>query len=338
MRRTLPDLYALSFAHTVAPTGAPKRNNQDREDESDTEEEKKEHARWRNSLTPCHDELKFKQGEIVNVDRHHRVCGVDDGFTRLPASFDIPYGEALTTREQVVEMYRTVTMDLVLKELYSNREKSERLPVLKAEKDHAHLTTWDNGRRPQYGLMTVEKDTTLTHTLTGSSLWNMRLESSRGKQIVYPEVGDFCYTDGVIWTNPAPGWGHKSDPYEKFIRVRINIPAGTQVIIDRAPVYGGVPCRYDDDHTSVFPDVLLAPANFLVTSVLHYRSNKEQYEAAEEEPGFYKYVSPKPYGRAGSDEEYAELCVFASNGEFMDIRMTLLEQVKLPDVGSMVWG
>lgn len=336
MKPQLPDLSVLSFAHTVAPIGTRKRGLES-ENNLDSEEEKKERARLRARLAPCHDELKFEQGEAVNVDSDRRVCGASAKFTSLPLSADIPYGVALTTREQLDNMYgaTTVGTDRVLKELYSKRETSETDLMRKEEEDHAYMQTWGNGRRPQYDLMTVGQKTTLTHTLTGSSIWDSRMYVRR-EHIVDPKVDDTCFTNGVIWTNPAPGWAYKSDPNEGYIRVRIDIPPGTQVIIDRAPVYGGVPCRYDDDHTSVFPDVLLAPAKFVVTSVVHYRSNAEDYNATTEKPArSYTYVTPARNGSSTSDNDYAARRVFDSNGELMDVRMTLVQQVELPPVDSV---
>ena len=72
--------------------------------------------------------------------------------------------------------------------------------------------------------------------------------------------------------------------------------------------------------------------------MVHYRSNDGDYKASKEDPGrIYKYVTPAGWGKSPSDEDYAGRRVFDSNGEFMDVRMALVQQVKLPPAGSVFW-
>ena len=97
----------------------------------------------------------------------------------------------------------------------------------------------------------------------------------------------------------------------------------------------GVECQFDNHRESRFPDVLLSPAEFRVTSVTHYRSTEETYNDADKSDKF-KYVKPVSYGPPSeNDIEYAQKRVFDAP-EFMDVRMDMVAQLKLPSVDSLV--
>jgi hypothetical protein len=149
-----------------------------------------------------------------------------------------------------------------------------------------------------------------------------------------PAVGDVCYTNGFVWTNPEKHWAWKSGNGEINMRVRIEIPVGTQVVIDRAPVYGGSDCQFDEKRSSLFPDVLLGPAEFRVMEVKRYRSTQDDYEDSEEPSDRFLYVEPLERGLPESDREYAQRRVF-DNHEFADVRVAMVRQVKVPTVGSV---
>lgn len=331
MHRNLPDLSVLSFAHTVAPIGAPKRKRgRDPEDNLDSEEEEKEHAAWRARLLPCHEELVYNDGEMLNLDESSRVQGKDSLFSRV-AREGLPYGEVLTTIEQLTSMAGVayVQTEHVLQELYSNRQPTQP-PKRQQAAELAYVEAFGKDEKPQYRLVTVERQATLSHTVTHSMIWALNVADKAD-----PKVDDFCFTNGFIWTNPAPDWAYKSDKRQRSIRVRVDIPPATQVIIDRAP-FAEKLCLFDTERVSIFPDVLLAPAKFRVTSVVHYRSDAKDYKTSKDEPGrIYTYVTPSRSLGSTSDEDYAARRVFDSNGEFMDVGMELVQQVKLPPVGSV---
>ena len=285
--------------------------------------------RRRRALPSCHDELRYEDGETVNVDKHTRVEGGDAKFTRT-GNVNIPYGEELTAKEQLEDLndYFEASFTTVRDELYSNREPEQSVGKRTKQADEAYVETYDNKEKLQYYLLTVRKRTTLVHIQRGGEFWDGR-EGLRAD----PKVGDACFTNGILWTNPAPDWAWKSDPYKRTVRVRIDIPPKTQVVMDRAPVWGGFECQFDDDRTSLVPDVLLGPAEFKVIEVLHYRSSEKDYTNSKEESKTFKYVEPNDRGSVESDEGYAQRRVFDSNGEFMDVRVELVRQVKLPPVG-----
>ena len=282
--------------------------------------------RGRVTLPPCHKELRYEDGEVVNQDRNERVQGGSAKFTKVKSN-DIPFGETLTTDKQISELsrYTQTSWDTVVKELYSNRQStSTKSPDQPKNQypDEAFVRGYGNQERSQFYLLMVSEETTLAHIQPDGDFWNV-LESDTE----YPVVEDVCYTNGFIWTNPSTNWAWKSTSAERLIRVRVDIPATTQVIIDRAPVYGGVECQFDKSRESLFPDVLLGPAKFIVTKVVRYQSNKNRGTDSNEE---VLYVEPRERGHANNDEEYAQLRVFDSN-EFVDVRLKLVEQVTLPD-------
>jgi len=272
------------------------------------------------ALQPCLDELRYEDGETVNRDRDRRVQGGSSKFTRVTdrqPDEELPFGSSLTTREQIVKLSsRTQTSwETVLGELYSDRTAPTTTPSQAQRADRAFVERFDNQAKPQFYLLTVEREAMLSHIQPDGVFWSLMWDETPD-----PAVGDVCYTNGFVWTNTNPRWAWKNGDGSRTIRVRIEIPAGTQVVVDRAPVYGGSPCQLDEHRESLFPDVLLGPAEFRVTGVVRYRSTKEDYADSDEPHERFQYVEPRKQGLAESDLEYlmvSEPFHFCSDGSIL---------------------
>ena len=291
-------------------------------------------SKRKRAIHPCHDELRYEDGETVNRDHNQRVQGGSSKFTRVTdcePRKELPFGTSLMTREQVAALSsRTQTSwETVLGELYSDRASPPTTPSAAQREAEAFVRRFDNQVKPQFYLRTVERAAILSHIQPDGVFWSAMWDETPD-----PVVGDVCYTNGFVWTNPNPRWAWKNRADSRIIRVRIEIPAGTQVIVDRSPVYGGLPCEFDEYRESLFPDVLLGPAEFRVTDVVRYRSTQADYAYSDEPRERFRYVDPRDRGVAVSDVEYAELRV-QSSYEFMDVRAVLLRQIKVPSVGSI---
>jgi len=279
------------------------------------------------SLLPCHGELRYEDGESLNRNRDQRVQGGSSKFSRYE---QLPFGTTLTTTEQIRALSsRTQTSwEVVMRELYSDRTSPPTTPSADQRADQAFVKRFDNQAKPQFYLLTVQREATLSHIQPDGVFWSPVPDTPPD-----PTVGDLCYTNGFVWTNANPRWAWKSEAGERIIRVRITIPAGTQVVIDRAPVYGGVPCQFDEQRESLFPDVLLGPAEFRVEEVVRYRRTGEYYSDSAGPPERFKYLEPRERGVAESDLDYAQLRVF-DNDEFVDVKVIMLRQVKVPDANG----
>ena len=272
----------------------------------------------------------------MNQDKDRRVRGGSAKFTRVKdrePGHERIFSTPLETRDAIIALNKQLTnsWESVLTELYSDRTASS--PSAKQHEGQAYVVRYDNDAKPQYYIHTLKRKATLSHIQPDGNFW-----SHIWKKSSFPKYGEMCYTNGFVWTNPNPRWQWKSnDEDERIIRVKINIPEGNQVIIDRAPVDGGTDCQLENGHYSLFPDVLLAPAEFRVTHVMRYRSKEVTYEDEEKSHEFLKYVKPRMVLRRNgeyNDLEYAESMVYDSN-EFIDVSVEMTRQVELPEVGSI---
>lgn len=289
--------------------------------------------RSRLTSPPCHGELRFDEGELVNQDMHNRLQGGSAKFTREPSE-GIPIGKFLESSEEMRALgkFTQTSWETVLGELYSGRTHMPTRKSAEQRESEAFVGRFDNQAKSQFYLLKTTQEATVSHIQPNGVFWEED-QWSRSRDIKPPEVGDMCYTNGFLWTNPSPGWSWKSKPGKPITRVRIDIPAGTQVVIDRAPVFGGVDCQFDEHRTSLFPDVLLSPAEFTVTNVVRYRSTNEDYNTGENPENFI-YVDPVGRGKPQNDLEYAKRRVFDST-EFTDVRVSMMRQIELPPVGSV---
>lgn len=119
------------------------------------------------------------------------------------------------------------------------------------------------------------------------------------------------FTNGCIWTNTDPEWRWEGkgveDSWGQTFRCRIKVPAGRTVVMDMSPVREGL-CQFDEGRTSFFPDVVLLPAKFAVTSVKEYDSGTQ--------PPF--------------ENGYAWEAVVGGK-RFVDVELTLLDTIALPE-------
>ena len=162
---------------------------------------------------------------------------------------------------------------------------------------------------PQYRVHTLKSDATLWH-VTG-------VFGDGNDDFDVPEVGDTAYTTGYIWTSTDPRWVWRVSGAH-YTCCRIDVPAGKQVIVDRAPTMPR-PCKHDNDKISYFPDVLISAGKFTVVAVSKFR------------PGGgdgYEKLSPEAARRAG-----LEGCGRAA--VYVDLHLCLEDNIPLPQTGGL---
>ena len=279
---------------------------------------------------PCPRELIYKDGEVLNVSNWNRVQDNDASF-RQKAIEKIPLEQPFpNNREEVRKLISTAylctstSFETVLRELYQLRPdeetKSDSLPT-RLEKeafvrgDREHVI-------PQYHLTTVTAPETLVHIIAD--------EEFSIYDGLYPSVGQRWYTNGMIWTNTDPRWewdgraGLGSN--ERKWRCRIEIPEGTQVIMDRSPVHRRL-CQLPDGMFSVFPDVVLAPGAFEVKGVTRY---KMRGGGAKDEEAVV-YLDEGAEDKDSEDEAYARRFLGENtDAEFVDVHLLLRQSMVLP--------
>jgi hypothetical protein len=107
-------------------------------------------------------------------------------------------------------------------------------------------------------------------------------------------------------------------------RCQIELPAGSQVLLDRAPTYTDLECETPKGRLSMFPDVLLPPSKFTIVSVQRYTAGAEQ----EDTP---RRLSPTS---VWSQQEYSKY-ILENNDVFVDIQLRLEASWKLPEKMSV---
>ena len=290
---------------------------------------------------PCHDEIQFVDNEYINCNSDKRLQGSSAHFDREKYKF-IPLDDSLKTKDDLVDVAvasvgsMPSSWDTVVAELYKKKMPTPTSPVRPPDPDEAFVVTFDNDRKPQYYLLELKKATTLFHIQDNGQFWGYAERNDPD-----PTIGEKLYTKGFVWTSPDPTWVWKTAHGARRVnRVRIDVPPGTQLLMDRAPVSKDAKeCQFVDGRKSITPDVLLAPAEFEVTGVVRYRPLERKDEDSKEEQRLFTYV--KPRGRRTvdtdiADEEYAAFHVFNCD-EFMDVRVQLTRQLKLPPVESIAW-
>ena len=209
--------------------------------------------RPRQKPPPCREELAYVDGEVLNVASDRRVQGSSSRF--FPHAFgsllDEPFPSTWAHLNAIISDLNTPpSWSVVLHELYAGRAPRFAPPAPVAGR--AFVKANNNDSKAQYYLTTTTKEEEVVHIQTEGLLWH--------DEDACATEGDLAYTNGFLWTNASPNWTWKSTTEEgRLSRCRITLPAQTQVVIDRSPVFGGSPCQFDDSRTSVFPDVLLPP-------------------------------------------------------------------------------
>jgi hypothetical protein len=127
-----------------------------------------------------------------------------------------------------------------------------------------------------------------------------------------------------------------------MIRCRIDLPAGTQVIIDRSPVGGGYDCDLDESgRRSRFQDVLLLPGEFRITNLKGYKNkDSESNEEADDQAQDYielldtVYDEP-PRSTVMSDNQFAHYMLQKTNN-FLDVRLEVVRMMRVPERALLV--
>lgn len=264
------------------------------------------------ALLNCPEELHYEENEIINVSRDERQRGASCNFDK-----ECIYEEGYTDIKAISMHIKTsVNFQMVLNEL--NRPavvQEKRSKIFELREGQAFRRTSGNSHQSQYYLKTTEAPYTVTHINSGDRFWGMDEPSEI-------EQGTTVYTNGFLWCNTSPNWMWTSR-YEgtTLIRCRIEVPVGTQVVVDRSPANINNMCKVDEERTSIFPDVLLPPGQFTITSVQRYTDKCESGAARGHSIG----------GRELRDEEYAARMLLSDNvSEFVDVRLTVNEMLRMP--------
>lgn len=254
----LPSLSSLpSLASLSVNTGA-----------SLDEENSRKKPRVPRKLLPCPEVLRYDDGEILNMADDMRISAGDAHFSR--SALDIvplvpPFPTSYKELIPIMGSLDLSIMDGVINELYRQDGFDEsNAPTSRAQE--AFRQTTGNRHRRQYYLKTLTKADTVSHIIRDGEFFSDREEDNNLK------VGMDVYSYGFVWCNTNPNWTWKTEDEGKAMRCRIHLPAGTQVIMDRSPVYAGYnTCQFDTQRESLFPDVVLPPGKFEITSVTRYR-------------------------------------------------------------------
>ena len=224
------------------------------------------------------------------------------------------------------------SMDSVLRELYRKPPLSER-PTKRDE--WALRFSYGNTHKPQYYFHTLEAPATVVHIITGGEFWCTG-RSDIGK-LKSCHVHSSAYTNGMLWCSTNPNWTWKTGTDDTIIRCSILLPKGTQVVIDRSPVYGTLGRCLDGESLSLFPDVLLLPGEFRIDGVKRYKTedfesdDDEDFEC-EEDKGEILGVSETTPSRTTplNDRDFAQLMLESVNN-FIDVRLKVVRMMRVAD-------
>ena len=304
-------------------------------------------ARDGNRKLPCPPELRYKDGEILNVDSDDRIRGGSSEFRSTPLPIIPLDGKGPSTQEELTDFMGAfgvkTEVQKVLYELYRKVGpiNEELLPIPKPLK--AYASSYEGNKyKAQYYTQTLNADATVVHVVSGEEFWNEAQSGDRygpGK-LRTCHKGKLAYTTGMLWCNTSPNWQWKTRG-DTAIRCRIHLPAGTQVIVDRSPVFGRVNyCEFGDPEgrKSQFPDVLLLPGEFEITDVKRYKNDDYASDDDEEDnPAQKDEIQPTPAAEQGyvpgiemADEVYASRMLRAV-GNFLDVRLKVTRMMRVPD-------
>ena len=287
----------------------------------------KKQKKQKKTYPPCHPELRYQEEKLPH--NSYRVSGGSSKFYFKPLDGiplnddpgDVKRAKAIAWADGVM-----VPMIDVVDELYRNVEPSQ-----------------DSGpeRKSQYYTHTLQNPATVVHIITDGMFWNSHtLEERSGRVRAAHDVGQFAYTYGIVWCQTSPNWKWKGtgENSKVSIRCRIELPAGTQVIIDRDPVrmVSNIDCKPNDDESwGRFPDILLLPGEFEIVDVKSYMT--ENYESDDENSGKYQEdkieelppVDTTSPGTEKSDGVYASE-MLRDTGLFLDVRLRVKRMMKVP--------
>lgn len=313
----LPNLAKLSNASCM--TGA----------DSDPSDSK----RTKRSKLPCEPELVYGKDEYVNIDSDSRIQGHSSYFRRqpIPDLRLIPVEKQEVVSQQEVKQFVSSSkadgnVQKVIEELYRT-EGFDPSSAIRDDQYYVFTETFSNAHGNQYKILTLKTPTVVTHVINGGHFWNMSPGDPlhgpvKGLQIDNIQAGMNAYTAGFLWANTYPNWTWKGGGTKIIARCKIQLPAGSQVLLDYAPVFDE-DCQTPEENLSMFPDVLIPPSKFQILSVKRYTAGKEQEEA------------PRRLSRTSvwTEQEYANQ-MLEDNKLFVDIQLRVEASWKLPSVSE----
>ena len=293
---------------------------------------------------PCIPELRYEEGETINLDTRKRIIGRSSGFSKTLHDSMPPFGPDVATLQQlrnVAAAYDTPnSWDTVLRELYSQKPPLKHHPEwLDDDENLAYKTRFDNDLNPQYYLFVTHGVSTVSHIML-KGIFFARYEGGEIIEVGDPRVGETVYTSGFVWTNADPRWAWKTKEVKKknrVIRCTIEIPTGTQVVFDRSPVMAEE-CEMENEKISLYPDVLLPAGQFRITAITRYMTKSGRTDTPEEEEKDVVYLKEqRSYVEPTvNDYEYAGNRLVDAE-EFVDMRLMLEKSVVFPPHGSIVY-
>lgn len=216
-------------------------------------------------------------------------------------------------------------MDTVLRELYRTDgfPETPRPP----RPDGKILRSSGNVHKPQYYTQTLKSPATVVHIITSAEFWDTSDVPFSDwdpdtEKLRTSHTGQFAYTTGILWCNSSPDWSWRSKGSDTIIRCRIDLPAGTQVVVDRSPVYGGYSCEFDEAGSrSRFPDVLLLPGEFYIQDVKRYK--REDYDSDYDGDSIESLDSEQFVSRIMEDAQ-----------NFLDVRLQVTRMMRVPALSA----
>lgn len=351
----LPSLHDLGKTPPDAPSQPPQRPQQPRP------------PRQRRSVevADCAGELVYQVESQLGIGRE-RVHGSSAHFESKP---ERPIDEALRARKVLrpddhaffarAEVHPSVG-DVVRALAAAATGEEDRRRECKRPRLEDRYESVEEGfvrvqkATPQYYAQELKTPATVVHMHEGAP-------GSVG-ELVRPEASTL-FTSGVLWTNASPNWtwlrGPLVWPPERMtlatkkkhcmwiIRCRVDLPAGTQVVVDRHPIklvknswFPRDACvleRTADGTARVapFPDVLLLPGKFERTSVRHYREKLSRETLSQETHAWTLHLEEEEsvvYQQAEEvrvDQDSEPARMLRSCHLFTDVALTLVESLRV---------
>lgn len=288
----------------------------------------------------CPQELQYGEDEIINVDSDNRISAGSASFSRTALKevpLESPFPKSYEGLIPIITSFNMSIMDSVIKELYRPVDPKPS-GGLGSYPDEAFKRAWGNTHRRQYYLKTLTEAHTVTHIIDDGEFFKMDKKDNT------PTVGEYVYSCGFLWCNTNPNWTWRMNHGGKAIRCRIHLPAGTQVIMDRAPVYADSnQFKFDETRKSPFPDVVLPPGRFEITKVTRYRSNEDADNRRDEGDPHYVNNTDDVTGLDGKrhktkvvldNTQYAEH-VLQDLSKFVDVELSTSALMVLPQCATL---
>lgn len=240
-------------------------------------------------IEPCTEGLKYDENEVILLnDNGRKLSGSSSRFKKTKSDIIPLEAPFPSSRDDYFKISFDGWLDVdlsfqsVIQELYGKPTSAPdpKTPVEKRE-GQAFRTTRDHNYQPQYYLQNVTQEVKVIHFITDGKFWDTGRLSDE-KNLNKFDEGDLAYTHGFVWcnTNPKWSWGGNNP---SVVRCTIILPKHTQVVVDRGPTSGlGNMCQFDENNTSLYPDVLLPPGEFEILSAEYYRTKNADYSSDDD--------------------------------------------------------